>query len=96
MEELHTSEETRCGWINYSAFDAKSTHQLYDCLSDQLCETSCQLDPAIRGVLDVEVDTMLDFYENYWKPFGELLTDMEKVGMLVNRQVSDLPIPTLP
>jgi len=24
-------------------------------------------------------------YERYWRPFGELLTDMEREGMLVNR-----------
>ena len=28
---------------------------------------------------------MLDFYNDFWKPFGELLTDMEKEGFLVNR-----------
>lgn len=87
MEELQTSEDTRCGWINYSAFDAKSTHQLYDCLSAQLSDTACSLDPAIQEALDVGTFTMLDFYESYWRPFGELLTDMEKYGMLVNRSV---------
>lgn len=85
MEELHSSEDTRSGWINYSAFDAKSTHQLYTCLSDQLLETPCSLDPAIGAALGAEVLNMRDFYNSYWKPFGELLTDMEKLGMLVNR-----------
>ena len=28
--------------------------------------------------------TMWDFYVNYWRPFGELLTDMEQRGMLVD------------
>ncbi len=85
MEELHTSEETRSGWINYSAFDAKSTHQLYQCLSQQLCDTACNPDPAIHETLGLGAYNMLDFYNDYWRPFGELLTDMEKLGMLVNR-----------
>lgn len=28
---------------------------------------------------------MWDLYQQYWKPFGELLTDMEKEGMMVDR-----------
>lgn len=31
--------------------------------------------------------TMWDLYQDYWKPFGELLTDMEKEGMMVDRCV---------
>lgn len=85
MEELHSSEETRSGWINYSAFDAKSTHQLFQCLSQQLCDTPCNPDREIHDALGLGSYNMLDFYNDYWKPFGELLTDMEKLGMLVNR-----------
>ncbi len=29
--------------------------------------------------------TLWDLYQDYWKPFGELLTDMEKEGMMVDR-----------
>lgn len=86
VEELHTSAESRPGWINYSAFDAKATHQLYQCLSQQLCDTPCSVDPAIGSALGLaDSYTMMDFYEDNWRPFGELLTDMEKLGMLVNR-----------
>ena len=27
---------------------------------------------------------LLDVYSRYWKPFGELLTDMEREGIKVN------------
>ena len=29
--------------------------------------------------------TMWHMYARYWRPFGELLTDMEREGMQVNR-----------
>lgn len=29
--------------------------------------------------------SMWEMYLRYWQPFGELLTDMEREGMLVNR-----------
>lgn len=28
---------------------------------------------------------MWNLYQDYWKPFGELLTNMEKEGMMVDR-----------
>ena len=45
MEHLQTSEETRAGWINYSAFDAKSTHQLHSVLTKKL-KVSLTLEPS--------------------------------------------------
>ena len=29
--------------------------------------------------------SMWDMYQRYWQPFGELLTDMEREGMQVDR-----------
>lgn len=29
--------------------------------------------------------SMWDMYRRYWQPFGELLTDMEREGMQVDR-----------
>lgn len=89
-EELQIDESTRTGWINYSAFDAKSTHQLHSALEASLARTACNMDPAIEAALGISSEegrsfSMLDLYKNFWQPFGELLTDMEKEGMLVNR-----------
>ena len=33
--------------------------------------------------------SMWEMYLRYWQPFGELLTDMEREGMLVNRCASN-------
>ena len=32
------------------------------------------------------VQTMADVYDSFWMPFGELLTDLEKEGFLVDRE----------
>jgi len=32
------------------------------------------------------VSTMWDFYQLYWAPFGELLTDMERAGIYINKE----------
>jgi len=47
----------------------------------------CEPDPAIQEALGIQDGdfNMMDFYDEFWKPFGELLTDMEKEGMLVDR-----------
>ena len=49
--------------------------------------TACEPDPVIQEALEITGKdyTMLDFYNDFWKPFGELLTDMEEEGFLVNR-----------
>ena len=43
-------------------------------------------DASIPAPNQREADyNMWHMYERYWRPFGKLLTDMEKEGMLVNR-----------
>ena len=43
-------------------------------------------DASIPAPSQREADyNMWHMYERYWQPFGKLLTDMEKEGMLVNR-----------
>jgi hypothetical protein len=36
-----------------------------------------------RGLPGVN-QTMWDYYQNYWLPFGEVLTDMEREGIKVS------------
>ena len=36
--------------------------------------------------LPPSVENMWDLYKEYWLPFGQLLTDMESAGVLVNRE----------
>jgi len=48
--------------------------------------SSMACDASIPGPSQREADyNMWHMYERYWQPFGKLLTDMEKEGMLVNR-----------
>lgn len=87
VEELQLDQDSREKWINYAALDAKSTHLLHTVLRSRLLETPCVMDPFIQRPLGTRPAefTMWDLYEKFWRPFGELLTDMEKEGMLVNR-----------
>ena len=50
-------------------------------------DTACNPDQVLQKALNIagKQYSMLDFYSDFWKPFGELLTDMEKEGFLVNR-----------
>ncbi|KAM4102960.1 hypothetical protein ACJW30_06G042600 [Castanea mollissima] len=73
--------EERKPWICYSVLDAKSTLKLYESLKSQLSQMRWKLDGKT-----VEGKHMFDFYEEYWRPFGELLIKMETEGMLVDRK----------
>ncbi|CAH9069540.1 unnamed protein product [Cuscuta epithymum] len=76
VEELQ--RENHKLWVSYSAFDAISTLMLYDSLKTKLSKGVWMLDGVYKG-------TMLNFYERYWLPFGELLVRMETEGVLVDR-----------
>lgn len=73
--------EERKPWICYSVLDAKSTLKLYESLKNQLSQMRWKLDGKT-----VDGKHMFDFYEEYWRPFGELLIKMETEGMLVDRK----------
>ncbi|KAF7831385.1 DNA polymerase I A, chloroplastic/mitochondrial-like [Senna tora] len=82
VEELQRDE--RIPWICYSALDARSTLKLYESLKSHLSEMTWKVDGVqVRG--PVSEKSMYDFYEEYWRPFGELLVRMESEGMLVDR-----------
>ncbi|XP_022716927.1 DNA polymerase I A, chloroplastic/mitochondrial isoform X2 [Durio zibethinus] len=78
VEELQRQE--RKLWICYSALDAISTLRLYESLKNKLSSMSWVFnDKPVSG------KSMYHFYEEYWRPFGELLVKMEREGMLVDR-----------
>ncbi|CAM8944603.1 unnamed protein product [Rhodiola kirilowii] len=77
VEDLQRDE--REPWICYSALDSISTLKLYESLKYKLEMRDWMMDGRRKG-------TMLDFYELYWQPFGELLVKMETEGMLVDRE----------
>ncbi|WOL06423.1 DNA polymerase I A, chloroplastic-like isoform X1 [Canna indica] len=70
--------EERILWICYSAMDSISTLKLYNNLKAKLAGQKWTVNGVSRG-------TMYDFYEEYWRPFGALLVQMESEGMLVDR-----------
>ena len=75
IEEMHTSPQYIGKWVEYSCFDAEITYFLRETLSKQLC----QLTTDEEGMED-----NLTLYSKYWLPFGELLTDMERIGFKID------------
>ncbi|CAM9543134.1 unnamed protein product [Scytosiphon promiscuus] len=72
IDEIQTNPTMRARFIEYSAYDAQATWLVHRSLMQKLREM-----PWKDGM------TMLDFYEKYYVPFGELLTDMERTGIYV-------------
>ena len=75
IEEMHTNPKYVAKWVEYSCFDAEITYFLRETLSKQLCELVTK---------EEDMDNNLGLYMKYWLPFGELLTDMERVGIAVD------------
>ncbi|KAL7574516.1 hypothetical protein ACA910_015872 [Epithemia clementina (nom. ined.)] len=83
VEVLQRDPTHRSKWIQYSTHDARMTwelrERLYQLLSGQ----------AMAHGENVPVDwlhgkTMWDYYWRHMRPFGELLTDMERRGIRVD------------
>lgn len=75
--DLHTREDTVEAWVQYACLDAEITFFLRETLTGLLKE----LGTDFEGMKD-----MYDVYERYWRPFGEMLTDMERIGIKVDRE----------
>lgn len=76
VEELQITE--RIPWICYSALDAISTLRLWKSLKAKLEKREWVFQGVRKG-------NMYGFYTEYWRPFGDLLVQMESEGMLVDR-----------
>ena len=75
IEEMHTTPKYVEKWVEYSAFDADITFFLRESLAYELCKIK----------IDSEnMHNMYDLYCKYWMPFGELLTDMEREGIMID------------
>ncbi|KAG2498231.1 hypothetical protein HYH03_003981 [Edaphochlamys debaryana] len=92
IQALHTLPLFRSTWIDYSALDAKATWQLREALEVALRQERWEMEPSLAQQLgylpDGRPDAFLHlwhFYASYWLDFGELLTEMERRGMMVNR-----------
>lgn len=88
MHDLQKDHATKWRWINYSAYDAKSTWDLHAALTAKLQEERASLDDAVAAAYSTSgqaISTLWDLYRASWKPFGELLTEMESAGMAVDK-----------
>eukprot|EP00826_Nyctotherus_ovalis_P041971 TRINITY_DN4279_c0_g1_i5.p1 TRINITY_DN4279_c0_g1~~TRINITY_DN4279_c0_g1_i5.p1 ORF type:complete len:234 (-),score=77.68 TRINITY_DN4279_c0_g1_i5:1532-2233(-) len=77
IEEMHTTEKYVPKWVEYSVFDAEITYFLREALTFELCNIAIQSE---------NMRNMYDLYCKYWMPFGELLTDMEREGIMIDVQ----------
>ena len=48
-------------------------------------DMKCEMDAALQSLEMGRCKNMWEMYQHFWRPFGTLLTDMEKGGMMVNR-----------
>ena len=89
VDALQEDPLTRGRWIEYSALDAEATWALRHGLQGHLLDQPAlgDVDPALLTCPPLsELVTMWDVYDKLWRPFGELLTDMESAGFLVDRE----------
>ncbi|OQS03587.1 DNA polymerase I [Thraustotheca clavata] len=84
VEDLQRFPEFRERWIRYSAYDAECTWFLHKVLKHKLESTlwhhTTENGQSVRH-------TMYEFYQKYIVPFGECLTDIERKGMHVDREL---------
>lgn len=73
-DELQSRADTVRDWVDYSTYDAEATWFLRDALEKRLRQMH------LRG----PTRSMYDLYAETFVPFGELLTDMERVGFKVD------------
>ena len=74
--ELHTSPETIDKWIDYGTLDSEVTYYLYYTLKNLMENLPVHFE---------DMRTLFDIYKKYWLPFGEVLTEIERNGIRVNR-----------
>lgn len=91
VDELQNGED-REQWINYSTYDALLTWHLFDKLDEQLRSAQPRPCEHLRrnGLWKNSGNqmsmNMWQFYKAYWAPFGNMLTEMEKTGVYVDKQ----------
>ena len=75
--DLHTREDCVYEWVQYACLDAEITFFLHETMSVLLKELPTDFE---------DLTNMFDVYNKYWIPFGETLTDMERIGIKVDRK----------
>ena len=86
IEEIQEDRESRDRWIEYSALDAQATWFLRESLEAKLRGMSCEACPILASKPGYrKCVTLWDFYTFYLAEFGNLLTQMERNGLLVDK-----------
>ena len=75
ISEMHTNPEIVRNWVYYGTLDAEVTYYLYKALKDLMQQLPVQFE---------ELKTIWDVYQTYWRPFGKVLTDIEREGIFIN------------
>jgi DNA polymerase-1 len=83
LQELHTTPKYIKDWIKYSVIDAEATYYLRDALQIRLQSLSTKT-LSHKNPINKELKNNFDIYMKYWRPFGELMTDMERVGIYID------------
>ena len=86
VREMQTNPRHREAFILYSVRDARATWEVWRELAVRLSEKRWLVRSSSDSSVMMDRGTMLDFYERYFVAFGEVLTDMERVGIKVNLQ----------
>lgn len=79
VEQIQRDPAARDHWIDYSTYDAEATFGVRESLYKTLQSTDWIVNPNDT----TKSTTMWQFYEKYWRPFGEMLCDMEEIGIYV-------------
>ena len=75
LDDIQRDAEWLPEWIDYATLDAEDTWRLREVLAAKLSAMNW-----------TGKQHMFDFYREMWLPFGELLTDMERLGIKVDRE----------
>jgi hypothetical protein len=73
IEVMQRDPKHRTQWIQYSCYDAKGTWDIRKELADRLANTQW-----------IGKRNLYEYYELHMRPFGEVLTDMERRGIRVD------------
>jgi DNA polymerase-1 len=83
IEELHTNPKYIKEWIIYSVLDAEVTYYLRD-IMQILLESLSSSTKSHKNPVFSKYKNNYALYINYWRPFGELMTEMERVGIKID------------
>lgn len=79
--ELQRSPEYREQWIDYAVSDAELTHRLGETLAFELSQMKIH---GVNAGGECLPSTLMELYEQHFVPFGDMLIDMERVGLKVD------------